>query len=83
MESTGPLTPGHDRLTAESRVAADDAPSLGPAGTDLGEDPGQLLDAARAVVDVRGAQPGTQDSLAAEDLERHLAGIAREIRENS
>jgi hypothetical protein len=41
------LAPGHDGLAAESRVGADDDPGVGPAGSDLGDDAGQLLDAAR------------------------------------
>ena len=70
------LAPGHDLLAAEARVAADDDLHLGPALAHLRHDRGELLDAARAGVDVGGAQARTQQRLAPEDVQRQVAVVA-------
>ena len=70
------LAPGHDRLAAETRAAADDDLGLGPARANLPDDALQFLDTAGRGIDVGSAQPRAQQVLAAEDVQRELAVTA-------
>src|SRR5262249_45516124 len=64
------FTPGHDRIAAESAVAAEDDRDLGPGSADPRTEPLNLLQGSGAGIDVRGAEPGTQQMIAAENVQR-------------
>jgi len=70
------LTPGHAVFTGKARIATHDDLGLGPTRTDLLHDPSKLLDAAGGSIDVRGAQPGAQQILASEDVQRQVEVVA-------
>ena len=70
------LAPDHQRLAGEARIGAQNDPHLRPAGADLRHQPRDLLDRAGAGVDVRPAQLGHQQMVAAEDVERQVAVAA-------
>src|SRR5690606_3994014 len=67
------LAPAHDGVPAEAGVAADHDPRLRPPRPDLRDDPLELLDAAGRTILVRWPQPGAQQMLAAEDVQRQIA----------
>ena len=70
------LAPDHQRLAGEARIGAQNDPDAGPAGADLRDDPCDLLDRAGAGVDARPPQLGSQQLVAAEDVERQVAVTA-------
>ena len=67
------LAPQHDAFAGKARVGAQENRDVGKALADLGDDPVKLFDAACRAVDIRPAQSGTQQMLAAEDVERQVA----------
>ena len=67
------FAPDHQRLAREAGIGAQDDPHLRPASTDLGDDALDLRDRAGAGIDARPAQPGGQQMVAAEHVERQVA----------
>jgi hypothetical protein len=67
------LAPAEDLLAAEAAVGADDDLDLGPGLPDLRHDPLQVLHRPGAGVDVGGPQPGAEQVIAAEDVQRQVA----------
>src|SRR5690606_1672643 len=67
------FAPAHDPFATETRIATDNDPCLRPVCADLTDDPRQLLHTARRTVLIGGAQPGTQQVLTTEDVQRQVA----------
>ncbi|AGA25936.1 hypothetical protein Sinac_1557 [Singulisphaera acidiphila DSM 18658] len=67
------LTPAKDLLAAEPAVGADQDLHLRPRLADLRDDPLEGLHRAGAGINVGGTQPGTEQVVAAEDVEREIA----------
>jgi hypothetical protein len=67
------LAPRHQRLARKARIRPQHDAHERPAGTDLPDNPRDLLDAACSRVDVGGAQLGGQQMPAAEHVERQIA----------
>jgi hypothetical protein len=67
------FAPRHQRFAGEPGIGAQQDARPGPARPDLTDDPGHLLDRARAAVDVRWPELGRQQMLAAEHIERQIA----------
>ena len=67
------LAPRHQRLARKATVGPQQDARERPAGADLPDNPRDLRDAARAGVDVGGAQLGRQQMPAAEHVQRQIA----------
>lgn len=67
------LAPGHQRLAGEAGIGAQQDAHPRPAGADLADDAGDLVDRPGRGVDVGTPQPRRQQVAAAEDVERQVA----------
>ena len=67
------IAPGHQVIAAKAAIGAHDDGCHGPAGADLGDETGDLLDTASGGIDVGRPELGSQQVPAAEDIERQVA----------